>query len=273
MLGEMKLWVGSWNMGARDPFMELGDLTANADAAARMLSPFVPLGLDVYVFGVQEGISDKMYEAIEQYTGTFRLPLHTKLYAPRDAKEAAGGGGGSGRSRRPGCAIRVSSLLAEARAGALPEPEVLFGSPGGRPRGPATLTRSGGLPLPAPGATLSVSWRYAPAPAGLLHGEEGPPDASRGVELPPARLRVVDAAGAAGADWWAETLTGGGALQQPAVDASMPYNVMVLSSTVAAFIAGGLINALARRAPKRAGAAAPAPERVTGGGCGEKKRC
>ena len=124
MLGEMKLWVGSWNMGARDPFMELGDLAANADAAARMLAPFVPLGLDVYVFGVQEGISDKMYEAIEQYTGTFRVPLHTKLYAPRDAKESAAAGGGSGagfgRSRRMGCAIRVSSLLAEARAGSLP---------------------------------------------------------------------------------------------------------------------------------------------------------
>lgn len=123
MLGEMKLWVGSWNMGARDPFMEMGDLAANADAAARLLSPFVPLGLDVYVFGVQEGISDKMYEAIEQYTGTFRVPLHTKLYAPRDAREAAAGGGGvGGRSRRMGAAIRVSSLLAEARAGALPDP-------------------------------------------------------------------------------------------------------------------------------------------------------
>jgi hypothetical protein len=35
----------------------------------------------------------------------------------------------------------------------------------------------------------------------------------------------------------------------------MPYNVMVLSSTVAAFIAGGLINALARR--RRKGRAPP----------------
>jgi hypothetical protein len=56
----MKLWVGSWNMGARDPFAELGDLSRSTDAVSRMLAPFVPPGLDVYVFGVQEGISDKV---------------------------------------------------------------------------------------------------------------------------------------------------------------------------------------------------------------------
>jgi hypothetical protein len=145
------------------------------------------------------------------------------------------------------------------RAGALGEPRVLYRSPGGRPRGPATLHLTKGVPLPPPGATLSVSWRYAPSPHGLLHGEEGPPDASRGVELPPARLRVAGAGAALGeAEWWAHTLTGGGVVQQPAVDASMPYNVMVLASTVAAFVAGGLINALARepKGPKKTGGAA-----------------
>lgn len=132
-------------------------------------------------------------------------------------------------------------------AAALAEPAVLAGAPGGRPRGPAALLLTADLPLPPAGATLSVSWRYAPAPHGLLHSEEGPPDAARGVEFPPARLRVAGTE--EGAEWWVETLTGGGVVQLPAADASMPYNVMVLASTVAAFIAGGLINALAR-APK-----------------------
>ena len=83
-----------------------------------------------------------------------------------------------------------------------------------------------------------------------MHSEEGPPDAARGIEVPPARLRLVRlrrgaqaaAAQAAGAEWMAE----GGTVEVPAVDASMPYNVVVLVSTVAAFACGAVINAVAR---------------------------
>ena len=41
MFGEMKLWTGTWNMGAVDPFQALGDLTVKSDEVARLLSPFV----------------------------------------------------------------------------------------------------------------------------------------------------------------------------------------------------------------------------------------
>ena len=62
MFGEMKLWTGTWNMGAVDPFQALGDLAAKQDEVARLLAPFVPKGLDVYVLAVQEGVCDKIYE-------------------------------------------------------------------------------------------------------------------------------------------------------------------------------------------------------------------
>ena len=122
MFGEMKLWCGSWNMGAVDPFQALGDLSVKADEVARILAPFVPKGLDVYVFAVQEGVSDKIYEAIEQYTGCFRLPLHTRLYSARDASKEGAGGARMARSRRVGQAIRTQDFINEARMKLAPEP-------------------------------------------------------------------------------------------------------------------------------------------------------
>lgn len=115
MFGEMKLWAGTWNMGAVDPFQALGDMSVKGDEVSRLLSPFVPKGLDVYVLAVQEGVCDKMYEAFEQYTGCFRLPMHRRLYSSQSEQV-------SGRSRRVGTAVRVQSFLNEARARANPEP-------------------------------------------------------------------------------------------------------------------------------------------------------
>lgn len=114
--GEVRIWTGTWNMGAVDPFLDL-NLERNMDAVARQLGPFVPLGYDIYVLGVQEGISDKVFEAVAAYTGTFRLPLHCKLYPARE-------GHGSVRSRRMGRAISAQSFIDEARAGVHPDPVV-----------------------------------------------------------------------------------------------------------------------------------------------------
>ena len=100
-------------MGARDPFMELGDLSVKADEAARMLAAFVPKGLDVYVFGVQEGISDKVFEAVEAYTGCFRVPLQTKIF---------GGSGNPARpARRMGKSVKIQSFIDEKSAGDIPD--------------------------------------------------------------------------------------------------------------------------------------------------------
>ena len=104
-------------MGALDPFLDLS-LERNMDVVARMLGAFVPLGYDLYVLGVQEGISDKVFEAVAAYTGTYRLPLHCKLYPARE------GHGGGLRSRRMGRAISVQSFIDDARAGVHPDPVV-----------------------------------------------------------------------------------------------------------------------------------------------------
>lgn len=102
-------------MGARDPFSEM-DVAGNPDTCARMLAPFLPQGYDVYVLGLQEGVSDAIYEAVEQYTNCFRLPLNARLFTARDST------GSRVRSRRVGRAIKVQSFIEEARLGVAPEP-------------------------------------------------------------------------------------------------------------------------------------------------------
>lgn len=64
--GEFDFWVGTWNMGAADPFSDnLGQMDDRNISV--MLEPFVPHGYDVYVIGVQEGVSDRVYDAMERY--------------------------------------------------------------------------------------------------------------------------------------------------------------------------------------------------------------
>lgn len=113
-VGYMRLWTGSWNMGAKDPFEGL-DIKRNMSTVARLLGEFVPLGYDVYVLAVQEGVSDDAYEAFAEYTGTFRLPLHTKLYPAKEDKTV------HVRSRRMGRAVNVSELYSAHLRGEAPE--------------------------------------------------------------------------------------------------------------------------------------------------------
>ncbi len=114
----MKLWVGTWNMGTRDPFqgMEVKTNPADRDKAAQLLAPFLPMGYDVYVLGVQEGICDAVFDAVEAVTETFRLPLNCRVYPARDT--------GKVRSRRLGRAIKAQAFIDDARAGVAADPVV-----------------------------------------------------------------------------------------------------------------------------------------------------
>lgn len=113
--------------------------------AERLLSPFVPRGYDLYVLGVQEGVSDRVYEAIAAWTETFRLPLHTRFYSAlvppgvtpikaaagayvTEAVPASGSGASASNpgprvriSRKPGRAVTAQQLIDEARLGIMPE--------------------------------------------------------------------------------------------------------------------------------------------------------
>ena len=115
--GDMRIWVGSWNMGAKDPFLDI-NVQREQEAVSRLLTPFIPRGYDLYVLGIQEGISDKVFEAVESFTKTFRLPLNAKLYPAREHAKEMGKGV---RSRRMGQAIPVQAFINDAKEGILPD--------------------------------------------------------------------------------------------------------------------------------------------------------
>ena len=75
------------------------------------LESFVPSDCDLYVMGVQEGVSDTVFDAIAAYTGCYRLPLMTKLMP---AKESASS---HVRSRRMGQAMNVATFYEDFEAG------------------------------------------------------------------------------------------------------------------------------------------------------------
>ncbi|KAE9041607.1 hypothetical protein PR003_g6760 [Phytophthora rubi] len=63
---DVRMWVGTWNMGAADPF-EDGKGIIDEQRSATMLQNFLPHGYQLYVLGVQEGVSENVYHAVEAY--------------------------------------------------------------------------------------------------------------------------------------------------------------------------------------------------------------
>ena len=147
-------------------------------------------------------------------------------------------------------------------------------------------------PRPELGTTLTLAISLPYLFAGLLHGEtECPPDTHRGLDVPPGALHVAlldagalhadealeAAARCAAADSgdgveagegcaphpWALSRGGsaGGraallndvSVEPPCPDFAMPYNVIVLVSTVAAYILGTLTNVMGRKRKERGG--------------------
>lgn len=77
-----------------------------------MFSKFVPPGYDVYVFGVQEAVSDSVFDAFAKYTGTYRLPLNAKLVPAREQTDK-----NKARSRRMGRALNAADLMKDEKKG------------------------------------------------------------------------------------------------------------------------------------------------------------
>jgi hypothetical protein len=96
---------------AQDPFYEL-NLDHNVDNINRVFSKFVPQGYDVYVFGVQEAVSDSVLDAFAKYTGTYRLPLNAKLVPAREQTDK-----NKARSRRMGRALNAAELMKDEKKG------------------------------------------------------------------------------------------------------------------------------------------------------------
>jgi hypothetical protein len=105
----------------------------------------------------------------------------------------------------------------------------------------------GSVDIPA-GGQLQISFT---AHKKLLHFESYPADASRGFDIPPTIVQL-NLSCPTTAPAVTRTLFGEVALTVlPIPDASMPFNVTTLVSTVIAFSIGSMINALVRRADKK----------------------
>ncbi|KAI5284619.1 Subunit of the glycosylphosphatidylinositol transamidase complex-like protein, partial [Ascosphaera acerosa] len=103
-----------------------------------------------------------------------------------------------------------------------------------------------------PASTVTLIYDVEKAP---LRYTEYPPDANRGFQIPPAVIRVVrregegEADGEAGRESHADTYLRTTTLlvSLPTPDFSMPYNVIILTSTVMALAFGSIFNMLVRR--------------------------
>nr|CCA25413.1 conserved hypothetical protein [Albugo laibachii Nc14] len=80
--GNIRLWTGTWNMGAADPFTDNG-VSIDERRSSDYLKDFIPLGYHLYVIGVQESVSEHVYHAIEAYLNRNQL---RKVYFRLDLK-------------------------------------------------------------------------------------------------------------------------------------------------------------------------------------------
>lgn len=97
------------------------------------------------------------------------------------------------------------------------------------------------LALSVPAAsTVTLTYDFEKA---ILRYTEYPPDANRGFNVAPAVIRVLDKAHNAPIYIRSTSLL----LQLPTPDFSMPYNVIILTSTVIALAFGTIFNILVRR--------------------------
>ncbi|KAK3050609.1 Subunit of the glycosylphosphatidylinositol transamidase complex-like protein [Extremus antarcticus] len=94
----------------------------------------------------------------------------------------------------------------------------------------------------AGGSTVELTYDFEKT---ILRYTEYPPDANRGFDVPAAIVRVLPAEGEVGQGQYLRTTSL--LLPLPTPDFSMPYNVIILTSTVIALGFGSIFNLLTRR--------------------------
>ncbi|EJD37488.1 Gpi16 subunit, GPI transamidase component [Auricularia subglabra TFB-10046 SS5] len=128
----------------------------------------------------------------------------------------------------------------DIRLGSTKRPDLLeslsYTPPSERTRTPTTLEPVLRLP-PLSRITLEVKLERS-----FLLYTQHPPDAQRGWDLPPAVVTVLSGHGGGGGQVYARTLLAD--LATP--DFSMPYNVIIMSSTLVALLFGNVFNLLSR---------------------------
>ncbi|ETN39253.1 uncharacterized protein HMPREF1541_05476 [Cyphellophora europaea CBS 101466] len=95
-----------------------------------------------------------------------------------------------------------------------------------------------------PASTVMLTYDLEKA---ILRYTEYPPDANRGFNVAPAVIRVLNQTNAIGSEKDVYIRTTSLLLPLPTPDFSMPYNVIILTSTVMALAFGSIFNLLVRR--------------------------
>lgn len=95
-----------------------------------------------------------------------------------------------------------------------------------------------------PASTVMLTYDFEKA---ILRYTEYPPDANRGFNVAPAVIRVLNQTGSDGTPNDVYLRTTSLLLPLPTPDFSMPYNVIILTSTVMALAFGSIFNLLVRR--------------------------
>ena len=98
-----------------------------------------------------------------------------------------------------------------------------------------------------PASTVVLTYDFDKA---ILRYTEYPPDANRGFDVAPAVIRILPSSSSTGRDAQSEAIflrTTSLLLPLPTPDFSMPYNVIILTSTVMALAFGMVFNLLVRR--------------------------
>jgi hypothetical protein len=126
---DLKIWVVSWNVGAAEPL-------PNRGRAPFQLAHFVPEGYDIYVVGLQEAMSDDLYDAFEQrlglLSGISRLDLAHGPGSGSHSGSGGSGGGGSGADGRGSPSFRGSDFSSGSASTASDGPSLVWrGSDGG----------------------------------------------------------------------------------------------------------------------------------------------
>lgn len=95
-----------------------------------------------------------------------------------------------------------------------------------------------------PASTVMLTYDFEKA---ILRYTEYPPDANRGFNVAPAVIRLLNQTNSVGAPKDVYIRTTSMLLPLPTPDFSMPYNVIILTSTVMALAFGSIFNLLVRR--------------------------
>jgi hypothetical protein len=92
----LRMWVGTWNVGASEPF-ESGSGSAMRLLQASFLKEELPA--DLYLLGMQEGISESVFSATEALTGTVAGCVRIPLGEVVASEKGDGRGGGEGSEK------------------------------------------------------------------------------------------------------------------------------------------------------------------------------